>query len=174
MIGPNHARIQPPPVAPPVMPELFAPALQNPIIRPHQDVNTRDWRAAEISAANAHANARGIARIYGALAMGGVLDGQRILQPSTLALANRLEVDGAVDLVIGKEVRIARGFMWNSLNAWGPNPESFGHNGAGGSIGFADVANRVGVGYAMNQMQPGLAEDTRGTRLVRAVYDCIG
>ncbi len=50
---------------------------------------------------------------------------------------------------------------------------TFGHNGAGGSIGFADPARRLGVGYAMNQMQPGVEVDTRGSRLVRAVLECV-
>ena len=41
-------------------PDLFVPGV----------VNTRDWRAAEIPAANGHGNARAVARLYGALARG--------------------------------------------------------------------------------------------------------
>ena len=44
--------------------------------------------------------------------------------------------------------------------------------GAGGSIGFVDPDRLLGVGYAMNQMQPGIEADTRGSRLVRAIIDC--
>ena len=173
LVGPNHARIQPPNAPIPEMPKLYPYALQNPIIRPFQDASSRDWRAAEIAAANAQANARGIARIYGALARGGELDGVRIISPTGIAAASRVEVDGQMDLVLGREARLARGFMLNQLTQWGPNPNAFGHNGAGGSIGFADPAARIGVGYTMNQMQPGLETDTRGGRLVRAVYEAV-
>jgi hypothetical protein len=41
--------------------------------------NSRAWRGAEIPAANGHATARALARIYGALARGGEIDGIRIL-----------------------------------------------------------------------------------------------
>ena len=174
LVGPNHARQQPEPGPLPVMPPLYPRALQNPVIRPFQDVCTPAWRRAEIAAANAHANARGIARIYGALACDGELEGVRILSAAGIAAATHIEVDGSMDLVLGREARLARGFMLNSLAQWGPNPNAFGHNGAGGSIGFADPRARLGVGYAMNQMQPGLPADTRGDRLVRAVYDALG
>ena len=174
MIGPNHARIQPPPGPPPVMPALFPVALQNPVVRPYQDVSTDAWRTAEIAAANGQGNARGLARVYGALAQ----DGGGIVSPATLARATRLEIDGEADLVLGYRVQRSRGFMHNFAEpgmprGWGPNPAAFGHNGAGGSIGFCDPAARVGCGYAMNQMQPGVESLTRGGQLVNAFYDCL-
>ena len=42
-------------------------------------INTRAWRAAEIPSSNGHTTARAIARIYGALACGGAMDGIRLL-----------------------------------------------------------------------------------------------
>ena len=62
----------------------------------------------------------------------------------------------------------------NSGGAYGPNLASFGHGGAGGSLGFADPDARVGFGYAMNQMQPGVPRVTRSGRLVAALYACLG
>jgi CubicO group peptidase (beta-lactamase class C family) len=51
---------------------------------------------------------------------------------------------------------------------------SFGHPGAGGSVGFADPENGIGFGYVMNRMLTNLAGDPRSRGLVTAVYEAIG
>jgi CubicO group peptidase (beta-lactamase class C family) len=53
-----------------------------------------------------------------------------------------------------------------------PTPKSFGHYGAGGSVGFADPDLGVGFGYVMNQMASGLADDPRTRGLMDAVRKC--
>jgi CubicO group peptidase (beta-lactamase class C family) len=175
LIGPNHARRQPDlsELAAVTLPALYGLALQNPSIRPWQDACSASWRSAEIAAANGQANARGIARVYAALARDGELDDVRVLTPATIAALTREEVGDEDDLVLGRPMRRGRGVMLNTQGQYGPNPASFGHAGAGGSVGFADPAARLGVGYAMNQMQPGIETDTRGNRLVRALYDAL-
>jgi CubicO group peptidase (beta-lactamase class C family) len=175
LIGPNHARRQPDlsALAGLRLPPLYPLALQNPSVRPWQDACSAQWRSAEIAAANAQASARGVARIYGAVARGGELDGVRILSPEAIRALTVQEVGDQDDLVLGRPMRRARGVMLNTLGQYGPNPDSFGHAGAGGSVGFADPAAQLGVGYVMNQMQPGIETDTRGGRLIAAVYACI-
>ena len=42
---------------------------------------------------------------------------------------------------------------------YGPNPRAFGHPGAGGSLGFADLDANIGFGYTMNQMGTDVAHD---------------
>ena len=175
LIGPNHARVQPD-VSEAMgvkMPPLFRYALQNPSIRPYKDACSPAWRSAEIAAANGQANARGIGRIYGGLARGGEIDGVRFLQQETIDLMTTEEWGMVDDLVLDRPMRRGRGMNLNTENQYGPNPAAFGHNGAGGSIGFADPERRLGFGYAMNQMQPGIEADTRGGRLVAATLDCI-
>jgi CubicO group peptidase (beta-lactamase class C family) len=176
LIGPNHARIQPDLTALLAirMPPLYRIALQNPSIKPWRDACSARWRSAEIAAANGQASARGIARIYAAVARGGELDGIRVLQPATIAALCREEVGEVDDLVLGRPLRRGRGVILNTQAMYGPNRDSFGHSGAGGSFGFADPARRLGIGYAMNQMQPGIETDTRGNRLIRAVYESLG
>ena len=129
---------------------------------------------AEIAAANGQANARGIATIYGALANQGCLDGTRIISSEAIAAATKIEVDGKIDNVLGTRVRRARGFMLNHERAYGPYEDSFGHGGAGGSLGFADPLNKVGFGYAMNQMEAGSSVKPRSLKLVNSFYQCIG
>ncbi|MCU1344619.1 MAG: putative esterase, partial [Acidimicrobiia bacterium] len=48
-------------------------------------------------------------------------------------------------------------------------PGSFGHAGAGGSLGMADPARQIGFGYVMNQMRADLSGDPRAQRLAAAV-----
>lgn len=175
MIGPNRARVLPPKSdsPPPKMPDLFAIALLNPSIKPFRDASSYAWRKAEIAAANGQANARGIARIYGALANGGELNGVRIIDPEAIAEATRPEVDDQTDLVIGRPMRRARGFILCTAGAYGPNARSFGHGGAGGSTGFADPDANLAVGYAMNQMQADPNATPRSKKLIDATYACL-
>jgi CubicO group peptidase (beta-lactamase class C family) len=171
MIGPNHARIQPDMTAMLAMkmPPLYPVALQNPSIRPYQDASSAAWRRAEIAAANAQATARGIARVYGAMASGG----GGVLWADTVAELAQEEVGLAEDLVLGRPLRRSRGMILNTENQYGPNEASFGHAGAGGSVAFADPVRGLGVAYVMNQMQMNLNDDTRAGRLIRALYAAL-
>jgi CubicO group peptidase (beta-lactamase class C family) len=175
LVGPNHARIQPDLAALMAirMPPLYRTALQNPSIQPWRDACSAPWRSAEIAAANGQGNARSIARIYGALARGGEVNGVRVLRPDTIAALCRQEVGEQDDLVLGRPLRRSRGLILNTQGVYGANRDSFGHAGAGGSVGFADPALKLGIGYAMNQMQPGIETDTRGNRLMRAVLAAL-
>ena len=61
------------------------------------------------------------------------------------------------------------GFMTAGLMTPMMGPSSFGHAGAGGSLGFGDADSGVGFGYVMNQMQMNLAGDPRAAGLIDAV-----
>ena len=175
MNGPNRARKKPKkPDNPPRMPPLYAKALLNPSVSPFRDASSDTWRMAEIAAANGQANARGVATVYAALANGGELNGVRIMSAESIRETTRSEVELEKDLVLGRPMRRARGFMLNTEGAYGPYPEAFGHAGAGGSIGFADPHNHVAVGYAMNQMQADMEASPHSLLLTSALYDCAG
>src|SRR4030042_2119465 len=175
MVGANRARVAPKSIeGSRKVPALYPIALQNPEIRPFKDVCSYPWRKAEIPAANGQANARGIARIYGALANGGELDDIRIISRKGIETATIEEVKGdQVDLVLGKPRRFARGFVLNTEGSYGPNHEAFGHTGAGGSVGFADPETNIAFGYAMNQMQVNEEDVSRAELLVKATYACL-
>jgi CubicO group peptidase (beta-lactamase class C family) len=173
MIGANRARVPQKPAIGSVT-ALYPVALQNPEIRPFKDACSYAWRKAELAAANGQANARGIARIYGALANRGQIDGIRIISPKGIEAATREEVRGdRDDLILGKARRFARGFALNSEGMYGPNPRAFGHSGAGGTIGFADSDTNIAMGYAMNQMQVNEDDVPRAELLVKATYACL-
>jgi CubicO group peptidase (beta-lactamase class C family) len=132
--------------------------------------NSRAWRAAEIPGANGHANARALARVYGALARGGEVDGVRVVNTAALPRCYTEQSKGT-DAVLGFTTRFSLGFMMSLPGSQlGPNPRSFGHPGAGGSLGFADPDTKVGFGYAMNQMGSGMLLDVRAAALIDALY----
>lgn len=148
-------------------------AFGNPRQKPG-DVNTRAWRAAEIPAANGHGTARALARIYGALARGGEIDGIRILSPETIDRAIVEQSNGPDAVLGGMPMRFGLGFMLRSpIMPLSPSPRAFGHPGAGGSIGMADPDARVGFGYTMNKMQMGLVGGAGGFAMLRAFFDAL-
>lgn len=137
--------------------------------------NTSEWRRAEIPGANGHASARGIARIYGALARGGEQDGVQVLSRAGIERCREEQSCGR-DRVLQISTRVGLGFMLSQrapLAAFGPNAGAFGHPGAGGSVGFADPSARVGFGYVMNRMGPHILLDPRADALIDAVYAAL-
>jgi CubicO group peptidase (beta-lactamase class C family) len=134
--------------------------------------NSRAWRAAEIPAANGHGSARALARIYGALACGGSLDGVDVLSREAIDRARSEQRRGPDNVIPTLPVRNALGFqLGTEAEPIGPNARAFGHSGAGGSFGFADPEAGVSFGYAMNRMEMGLfLIGPRATALMNAVY----
>ncbi|XXT18191.1 serine hydrolase domain-containing protein [Sorangium sp. So ce429] len=138
-------------------------------------VNTARARRAEIPALNGHANARALARMYGALAHGGALaDTARVLSPQAVEAA-LAELSRGPDAVLLAESRFSLGFMLPSaLRPFGRGPRTFGHPGAGGALGFADPDAGLGFGYTPNQTIASFAGgDPRWPALIEAVYSCL-
>lgn len=132
--------------------------------------NSRAWRGAEIPAANGHTTARALARLYGVLACGGALDGVKVLAPAAIERCHT-ELAYGPDAVLMISTRLSLGFMLSQPGAsLGPNPHSFGHPGAGGSLGYADPDAGIGFGYTMNQMGSGLLINPRPAALIEAIY----
>ena len=135
-------------------------------------VNSREWRAAELPAANGHGNGRSMATIYSALSQGG----GDLLSKDAIEACGPTEYAAREDMVLGFLVRRSLGFILSTAGGryeWGPNPRTFGHSGAGGSIGFADPDAEIGFGYVMNQMSAGLGADPRWKPMIDAVYASI-
>jgi CubicO group peptidase (beta-lactamase class C family) len=132
-------------------------------------VNTRAWRAAQIPSTNGHATARAVARIYSALACAEGVDGVRLLRSGTLEQAIT-EASSGPDLVLRRPSRFGLGFqLTQPERPLGPNPRSFGHFGAGGSLGFADPDARLAFAYTLNQAGPRW-QNPRNRALIDAVY----
>lgn len=131
--------------------------------------NKRFWRAAELSSANGQGTAAAIARVYGALAGDGTIDGRRLVKPETIRAMTATRIEG-VDEVLGMPGRWAAGYLLNGGGLFGPSDESFGHSGWGGSFGMADPATGIAISYVMNQMGAELAGDARANAIIAASY----
>ncbi len=184
---PEHARAAEISMIPPPDPDMEGMSLAAAIMSDPQGVqamafinppsmvlgpNNAAWRNAEIPGANGHSDARSLARVYGALACDGDLDGAHVLDRAGIARC-RSEQSLGDDLVLGLSTRFGLGYMLSQPRSgarFGPNPGAFGHPGAGGSVGFADPEARVGFGYVMNRMGPHILLDPRATALIDAVY----
>ncbi len=147
-------------------------ALGNPPVGP-ETPNRRDWRAAELPAANGQGTARALARAYAVLAAGGERFGVRLLSPRTLERATAVENEQD-DLVLGLPMRWSRGFIRNTFGMYGPSDRAFGHSGFGGSYACADPDRDLAIAYTMNRMAANLASDPRGLRLLGAVHAALG
>jgi CubicO group peptidase (beta-lactamase class C family) len=146
-------------------------AIINPSI-PEETPNERAWRAAEIPAANGHASARGLARIYAALANEGSLDGVELLSPAV--------IDGITQVPAGEYDLFARthGTRAAGLSVVGKNiagePTTFGHVGWGGCVGCANFESKIGLGYVTNHMGVDLNQDPRWKSICAATFEVAG
>jgi CubicO group peptidase (beta-lactamase class C family) len=133
--------------------------------------NTRAMHAAEVPAAAGVSDARSIARMYAACV--GEVDGIRILTPERVKTASARETEGPNVVIMNLDLQFGLGFIVPSTLVQLGGPRSFGHFGAGGSVGWADPDAELAFGYVMSRMDMGLAGDERSSRLVNACYDAI-
>ncbi|HJK92245.1 MAG TPA: serine hydrolase domain-containing protein [Polyangiaceae bacterium LLY-WYZ-15_(1-7)] len=126
----------------------------------------------ELPWANGLGNARGLARLYGALARGGELDGVRVVREETVAPIHERQSWAEPDAVIRKPLGWSQGFIKEEPRYFSPHREAFGHPGAGGTLGFCDPVARLGIGYVMNQMTHHV-RSPRAMALCDALYRCL-
>ncbi|MEO6626709.1 MAG: serine hydrolase domain-containing protein [Burkholderiaceae bacterium] len=144
-------------------PELFA-----------ETPNARSWRAAEIPAANGHADARSLATMYATLALGGEMNGCRLISAQGIARAAKERFRGVDACSLGPTV-FAAGYRVDSIGFGGSvGAGNFGHTGWGGSVAFADPGRRLGFAFVTNRLlafDDGV--DPRRQRLLDAVYAAL-
>lgn len=137
-----------------------------------QDIwNTRAMRAAEVPAANGMTDARSLARLYASCI--GEVDGVRVLDAAQIDRATTQLTEGPNRVLLDLDIQFGLGFMLRSDLLPIGGARSFGHFGAGGSVGWADPDADLAFGYVMNRMDMGLAGDQRSLRLINACYDAV-
>lgn len=144
-------------------------------------INSPARRRAEIPAAGGIANARGLARIYAALANGGAIDGIRLVSAERLPLMRTVRAAAARDQIL----QVATTFTLGFSKSWGDRAlgegefailgeHAFGTVGMGGSVGFADGDAQLAFGYVMNRHGAGIGLNSRGQSLIDAAYRAVG
>lgn len=147
--------------------EAFPPTLAEP------DAGFNDPRLweATIPGAGGITNAHELAKIWSATVWS--TDGVRLLQPETVRLATRVQTAGPpVFEVPPPWSRWGMGFQLDSEARRYLTPESFGHDGAGGQVGFAEPSLGLGFAYTTNRMEG--AGDSRATSVIDALRSSTG
>ncbi|ORV46346.1 esterase [Mycolicibacter engbaekii] len=102
----------------------------------------------EAAAVNGVATARGLARLYGALANGGQIDGTQLLSRRTVDGLN-----GRRSLQLDRTVVIPLAFhLGYHAVPFGSALPGYGHIGLGGSMGWADPASGLAIGFVHNRL----------------------
>ncbi len=133
--------------------------------------NDARLQAADLPAVNAITTARSLARFWSATVC--ETDGVRLLRPDTVRRATVPQSEG--EPVFGGPPpwhRYGYGLQLDSPARPMLSSRSFGHDGAGGQLGFADPDLRAGFAYITNRM--GGADDQRARRLTMAARRVLG
>jgi CubicO group peptidase (beta-lactamase class C family) len=130
-------------------------------------------RRMELPWSNGHASARGLARMYAPLSIDGAHEGVRLV--SAIAAARPIEAQSwsELDLTMRKPMGWSQGFLKEQSSLFSPNPSWFGHPGIGGSMGYADPAEGISLGYVVNRMRPKVRSPT-ALAISRSLYESLG
>lgn len=135
------------------------------------DYNTPHVRRAVLPWASATASAHGLARAYAPFASGGAAFGRSYVRASTIAPLHARQGWSERDLVLHKPIGFSQGFVKEQTELFSPNPESFGHPGMGGALGWCDPIAELTIGYVMNRLD-WRVRSPRAIALCHAVYAC--
>jgi CubicO group peptidase (beta-lactamase class C family) len=124
--------------------------------------NTAAWRHADLGALNGHGNARSLVRMLSAIALGGTVNGVRLLRPDTIERIFDVQSDG-VDQVLGVPLRWGIGYALPKPGTlpYVPDEKICFWGGWGGSMVLIDPDRRTTVTYVMNLIGPGVLGSSR-------------
>ena len=125
----------------------------------------------ELPAANGITDARSLARLYAATI--GTVDGIRLLRAETVAAASVVRSSGKAWGDPAEGASWGTGFMRPFPRQPMLDGASFGHDGAGGSIAFAEPDLGIAFGHVINQMVVTGEQDPRTAALMAAVRQSV-
>ena len=133
--------------------------------------NKEVWQTAEVPSMNGHGNARSIAKIYDIFVNDLILEKNILLSKQSIKKC-LTEGTSRIDESLMLPVRWSDvGLILRGGWLFGKNKQSFGHNGWGGSLGFADPLLGIGVAYTTNKINPTMASDQRIIHLLKKFYE---
>jgi CubicO group peptidase (beta-lactamase class C family) len=133
--------------------------------------NVRDVRRAGNPACSGVASARGLARLY-ALCLGPVGTATPLLSAQTVARVAQIQSIG-LDLILQRHNRNGVVFQKSDNRLRYGSHQAFGHDGAGGSIAFADPWYGLSFGWIPRRMPTEGGADERGLELAALARRCI-
>lgn len=129
-------------------------------------INSSELREAGIASVSGTGSAAGLARAYAAaLGLGGI---QPLFRSTTVERVAQLQVSGT-DLILGANTSFAILFQKPRVDKDFGTSGAFGHDGAGGALGFADPITKVAFGYTTGSVPGAGGVDPRAIRFAQAV-----
>jgi CubicO group peptidase (beta-lactamase class C family) len=119
------------------------------------------------------ATARDLSRFYAMMIGGGTLDGTRVLKQETVEEVTKLQVAG-MDHTLERPVRRSLGLSLADGRMGSPDKmddRTFGHAGAGTSVGWADPELGLAVGFITNGFRAEHSNTPRLSAISQAVRD---
>ena len=130
------------------------------------------WREAEFAGSNCHATADSLARMMQVF-IDGKIGETVVLSEDIVSAVSTPRVSGP-NLVLPFDLTFGAGIMHNAPNFYyGPNAQTLGHSGWGGSCVFADPVSGLHGCYAMNRQDKSLIGDPRAVSLISALYTAL-
>jgi CubicO group peptidase (beta-lactamase class C family) len=138
--------------------------------------------AAEIPSSNGVSSAHDLARLFSVLAMGGSVDGVRLLsldgvrrfaEPVLTAPDAVMDLGFPGSWLLTRRTTITRslGYTCNDRSRrFGPSPLAYGCEGAGGQVAFCDPERGMSLAFVRSALSP---SPRFAQELVRAVYECV-
>lgn len=145
-------------------------ALPADLVSADEGFNKQRIRAAEIPGAGGIATAEALATIWSATVT--PTRGVRLIDDGVIARATRTQSQGVS--VFGGDPPYSRwgyGFQLDSAARRYLAEGNFGHDGAGGQVGFSDPERRIGFGFVTNWMMG--PEDQRATQILDALRPLV-
>lgn len=125
---------------------------------------------AEVPGAGGIATAAGLATIWSAMVV--PTEGIALVESDVVNDMTQVQSEGEpVWWLPGPYPRWGTGFMLSSERREFLTSSSFGHDGAGGQVAFADPVHKVGFGYVTNTLEN--QDDPRATSIMRALRRII-
>ncbi|KQQ08929.1 hypothetical protein ASF46_14400 [Rathayibacter sp. Leaf296] len=131
--------------------------------------NHRDLRAAGFASGGGIGSADGLARVYAAALESG---GDALLDEATIETMSRQQTWGE-DRVLGVTMSFGVVFMRPQPRMEFGSYRAFGHDGAGGALGFADPLYDLAFGYIPLPMQYPGGADPKAVVLSQLVRQCV-
>ena len=138
-----------------------------------QTFNRPEVHRSIVPAACGIASAGDLARFYAMMERGGTLGGKQFFGTDTVKEVTNLQVEGtdaSLDLFAQRSLGFALADERIGLSKGDPT-KSFGHGGAGTSVGWADSETGLAVGYITNGFKSRDSNNVRITAISQAIRD---
>ena len=133
--------------------------------------NSEKWRSTGVASMGGHGVGLSVAKIYDLLANDLKNNYNKIIEQNKLKkilVQSNFSNDESLKLPIKWTYS---GYILRGGWIFGPNKEAFGHNGWGGSLGFADPIEGLGVSYVTRKIEQVADNDKRAITLIKKFYE---